>query len=201
MDHQLIISLGGEKKPLCCSFSSSTAEALRVGTVAYAFQQLWNVAVPDQLWTSFGGRILKMEDKVFASSSSPSSSSSLQGSLEKLASVNLLFKLYGGKGGFGANLRSQGGRMASQKTTNFDACRDLSGRRLKTISDAQKLAQFMEHEEDRKRARDEEITKKIEEGLKEPETKKHRFDDTQYLEDHEKVVEDVKDAVARGKFR
>lgn len=36
----------------------------------------------------------------------------------------------GGKGGFGANLR---GANASKKTTNFGACRDLSGRRLRDV--------------------------------------------------------------------
>jgi hypothetical protein len=38
--------------------------------------------------------------------------------------------LRGGKGGFGANLR---GANASKKTTNFGACRDLSGRRLRDL--------------------------------------------------------------------
>lgn len=36
----------------------------------------------------------------------------------------------GGKGGFGANLR---GANASKKTTDFGACRDLSGRRLRDV--------------------------------------------------------------------
>lgn len=38
--------------------------------------------------------------------------------------------LPGGKGGFGAQLR---GSAASTKTTNFDACRDLHGRRLRAV--------------------------------------------------------------------
>ena len=42
-------------------------------------------------------------------------------------------RLNGGKGGFGSNLKAQGGRMANKKTTNFDSCRNLAGRRLKTI--------------------------------------------------------------------
>jgi hypothetical protein len=52
-------------------------------------------------------------------------------------SANL--RLLGGKGGFGSMLRAQGGRMASQKTTNFEACRDLTGRRLKTVNEAKKF--------------------------------------------------------------
>lgn len=38
--------------------------------------------------------------------------------------------LPGGKGGFGAQLK---GASASNKTTNFDACRDLHGRRLRDV--------------------------------------------------------------------
>ena len=50
--------------------------------------------------------------------------------------VQVLLRLVGGKGGFGSMLRSQGGRMASKQSTNYEACRDLNGRRLKVISDA-----------------------------------------------------------------
>jgi len=38
--------------------------------------------------------------------------------------------ILGGKGGFGAQLR---GATASAKTTNFDSCRDLRGRRLRDV--------------------------------------------------------------------
>lgn len=44
--------------------------------------------------------------------------------------------LPGGKGGFGANLR---GGNAANKTTNFGACRDLSGRRLRDVREERAL--------------------------------------------------------------
>jgi len=47
-------------------------------------------------------------------------------------------RLLGGKGGFGSQLRAAGGRMSSGKNTNTDSCRDLSGRRLSTIKEAQR---------------------------------------------------------------
>lgn len=47
-------------------------------------------------------------------------------------------RLLGGKGGFGSQLRAAGGRMSSGKATNVDSCRDLSGRRLGTIKEAQR---------------------------------------------------------------
>ena len=52
--------------------------------------------------------------------------------------LRLTPRLLGGKGGFGSQLRAAGGRMSSQKTSNNDSCRDLSGRRLSTIKEAKK---------------------------------------------------------------
>ena len=52
--------------------------------------------------------------------------------------LDLCARLQGGKGGFGAQLRAAGGRMASGKNQNTDSCRDLSGRRLSTIKEAQR---------------------------------------------------------------
>lgn len=52
--------------------------------------------------------------------------------------VRLAVRLRGGKGGFASQLRAQGGRMSSNKATNNDSCRDLNGRRLSTIKEAQK---------------------------------------------------------------
>ena len=54
-------------------------------------------------------------------------------------SLQLLPRLLGGKGGFGSQLRAAGGRMSSQKTSNNDSCRDLTGRRLSTIKEAKKF--------------------------------------------------------------
>lgn len=55
-----------------------------------------------------------------------------------LISLRLVPRLRGGKGGFGSQLRAAGGRMSSQKTSNNDSCRDLTGRRLSTIKEAKK---------------------------------------------------------------
>lgn len=45
--------------------------------------------------------------------------------------------MLGGKGGFGALLRGQG--RDGKVTTNFDACRDLSGRRVRHTTIENKL--------------------------------------------------------------
>merc|ERR1719277_2286805 len=56
--------------------------------------------------------------------------------------VRVLFRLLGGKGGFGALLRKQMG--LGKKTTNFDAMRDLSGRRLRHSKAVDRIKQWME---------------------------------------------------------
>ena len=56
--------------------------------------------------------------------------------------LRLTPRLVGGKGGFGSQLRAAGGRMSSQKTSNNDSCRDLSGRRISTVKEADKYVLF-----------------------------------------------------------
>lgn len=52
--------------------------------------------------------------------------------------LELCVRVLGGKGGFGSQLRAAGGRMSAGKSTNVDSCRDLNGRRLGSIKEAQK---------------------------------------------------------------
>ncbi|CAI2165446.1 7829_t:CDS:2 [Funneliformis geosporum] len=117
---------------------------------------------------------------------------------EDFINITLKIPLLGGKGGFGSMLRAQGGKMASQKTTNFEACRDLNGRRLRTVNEARRLADHLEQEPERQRAKKEKVKKKIEEGMREPSIKKHRFDDNDYLRASEEMKEKVQNAVAEA---
>ena len=55
--------------------------------------------------------------------------------------------LVGGKGGFGAQLKALGKQGAAKKTTNFGACRDLNGRRLRHVNDALRLRIWREARE------------------------------------------------------
>lgn len=60
----------------------------------------------------------------------------------QLCVVRVLFRLLGGKGGFGSLLRGQKGR--GKKTTNMDAMRDLSGRRLRHSKAVERIKKWME---------------------------------------------------------
>lgn len=59
--------------------------------------------------------------------------------------------LLGGKGGFGATLRSQGKSKKARRTLNFNFCRDLQGRRLKYVNDEIRLKNWLSDAERAKR--------------------------------------------------
>jgi len=65
-----------------------------------------------------------------------------------LPTVRILLGLAGGKGGFGAMLRNLG-KNIDTKNMNYDACRDLSGRRMRHVSNEKKLKDWFHHQEDR----------------------------------------------------
>ncbi|KAH8091369.1 telomere stability and silencing-domain-containing protein [Cristinia sonorae] len=124
--------------------------------------------------------------------------------------LRLVPRCRGGKGGFGSQLRAAGGRMSSQKTSNNDSCRDLSGRRLSTIKEAKKLAEYIESEPARKKAQQEAQKAKLEALEKKlgispdgagPSSgslagQKHRLDDTEYVETSKELVDNVRNAVS-----
>jgi hypothetical protein len=169
--------------------------------------------------------------------------SSLHSDDSSLITLRLTPRLLGGKGGFGSQLRAAGGRMSSQKTSNNDSCRDLSGRRLNTIKEAKKwvnsvfppcrtnhwlprLVEYLESEPERLKAKAEAQKAKLEAlerklGIEPPSKadsseagpsrppgdeppvlagRKHRFDDTEYLEQSRDLVDGVKSAVSQGTF-
>jgi len=137
-------------------------------------------------------------------------------STSNFVTLRLTPSLLGGKGGFGSQLRAAGGRMSSQKTSNNDSCRDLSGRRLSTLKEAKKIAEYLESEPQRLAAKAEAQKAKLEAlerklGIEKPGSsasgsksadppglvdKKRRFDDTEYLEQSREIVDNVKNAVS-----
>jgi hypothetical protein len=54
--------------------------------------------------------------------------------------------LRGGKGGFGTLLKGQSRQAGAKLTTDFGACRDLQGRRLRHVNDEIKLRKFRERQ-------------------------------------------------------
>ncbi|GMI75931.1 hypothetical protein like AT4G01000 [Hibiscus trionum] len=66
------------------------------------------------------------------------------------ATLNLSLRLLGGKGGFGSLLRGAATKAGQKKTSNFDACRDMSGRRLRHVNAEKRLEEWKAEEEQRR---------------------------------------------------
>ncbi|KAK0747506.1 telomere stability and silencing-domain-containing protein [Apiosordaria backusii] len=82
----------------------------------------------------------------YLSPSSPSPISTLLPSAQNdFLTLRLSAPLCGGKGGFGSQLRAAGGRMSKRKKTQEDngSSRNLDGRRLRTITEAKALAEYL----------------------------------------------------------
>ncbi|KAL0379401.1 UNVERIFIED_CONTAM: Replication stress response regulator SDE2 [Sesamum angustifolium] len=114
--------------------------------------------------------------------------------------VHLLLRLRGGKGGFGSLLRGAATKAGQKKTNNFDACRDMSGRRLRHVNAEKKLEEWRAEAEERKweKMAEEFIKKKAKEAVKSG--KSNGSDSTEkyvakYREDSAKCMEEVERSV------
>jgi len=119
------------------------------------------------------------------------------GEIENGSVVQCLLSLVGGKGGFGSMLRSQGGRMASKTTNNISACRDLSGRRLKTIEDAKAITEWQRRQQEVKAKEEERIERKIAKAFKE-EPSKRPVIDPEFIKATEEVAEKLEESIEKG---
>ncbi|XP_055849710.1 splicing regulator SDE2 [Episyrphus balteatus] len=112
---------------------------------------------------------------------------------DSTADINVQLRIPGGKGGFGSMLRAIGAQI--EKTTNREACRDLSGRRLRDINEEKRLKAWLEKQKDREAEAEEKKKKKVAKLLHVP---KHEFKDAQYEEARTNLTEKVNDAVEEG---
>lgn len=112
---------------------------------------------------------------------------------DEVRNVNCILRQVGGKGGFGSMLRAIGAQI--EKTTNREACRDLSGRRLRDINEEKRLRAWLDKQGEREREAEERKKRKIEKLLAVP---KHDFKDEEYEEARAKLTEKVSDAFEEG---
>ncbi|GKU87941.1 hypothetical protein SLEP1_g2267 [Rubroshorea leprosula] len=64
--------------------------------------------------------------------------------------LNLFLRLLGGKGGFGSLLRGAATKAGQKKTSKFEACRAISGRRLKHVNAERRLEEWKAEQEERR---------------------------------------------------
>lgn len=102
-------------------------------------------------------------------------------------------RLLGGKGGFGSMLRAIGAQI--EKTTNREACRDLSGRRLRDINEEQRLKTWISQQSEREKEADERKRRKLEKLSAEP---RHEFTDDKYDQARTELTEKLFECVQQG---
>lgn len=102
-------------------------------------------------------------------------------------------KVLGGKGGFGSMLRAIGAQI--EKTTNREACRDLSGRRMRDVNNEKKLKDWIAKKADREREKERVRKERLARRLAVP---KHNFEDPNYEDQKTKVADNLEDALQSG---
>lgn len=129
--------------------------------------------------------------------------------------LRLSARLCGGKGGFGSQLRAAGGRMSSRKNRQNQAenvngsNRNLDGRRLRTVDEAKKLAEYLaikpemaKREKEERKKRWEEVVAAAERREEEVRSGKAGVNqgrlDAEYVDSKELAEEKTREAVLKA---
>uniref|UniRef100_A0A182SWZ8 Sde2_N_Ubi domain-containing protein n=1 Tax=Anopheles maculatus TaxID=74869 RepID=A0A182SWZ8_9DIPT len=108
--------------------------------------------------------------------------------------VQIRERLVGGKGGFGSMLRAIGAQI--EKTTNREACRDLSGRRLRDINEEKRLKAYLYKQQETDDIKDRiKAERKISKLLSKP---KHEFADSEYEHARSELIVAADEAIQEG---
>lgn len=107
--------------------------------------------------------------------------------------LHMYIPTFGGKGGFGSMLRAIGAQI--EKTTNKEACRDLSGRRLRDVNAEKKFKDWVNKAAKRKV---EEAKKRKAKLLKMKREPKIDFNDEEYFKTRSEIPDKVDEAVEEG---
>ncbi|XP_023586698.1 splicing regulator SDE2 [Trichechus manatus latirostris] len=102
-------------------------------------------------------------------------------------------RLFGGKGGFGSMLRALGAQI--EKTTNREACRDLSGRRLRDVNHEKAMAEWVKQQAEREAEKEQKRLERLQRKLAEP---KHCFSSPDYQQQCHEMAERLEDSVLKG---
>ncbi|XP_061481023.1 splicing regulator SDE2 [Rhineura floridana] len=113
--------------------------------------------------------------------------------LQEGAVYSLEPRLCGGKGGFGSMLRALGAQI--EKTTNREACRDLSGRRLRDVNHEKAMAEWVKQQAEREADKEQRRLERLKRRLAEP---KHFFTNPDYQQQCHEMAERLEDSVLKG---
>lgn len=134
-------------------------------------------------------------------------SSLLSCASDTIISLRLSVPLCGGKGGFGSILRAQGGRMSSRKKHGEvnGSSRNLDGRRLRTVTEAKTLAEYLAIKPDMDKREKEERRKRWEDIVASTERKQDELMsgrtqarlDGRWVEDKEEAENKTREAIEK----
>ncbi|KAG8123335.1 putative cDNA sequence BC031781 protein [Naja naja] len=116
-----------------------------------------------------------------------------EGVLQDGALYSVEPRLCGGKGGFGSMLRALGAQI--EKTTNREACRDLSGRRLRDVNHEKAMAEWVKQQAEREADKEQRRLERLKRKLAEP---KHFFTNPDYQQQCHEMAERLEDSVLKG---
>lgn len=151
--------------------------------------------------------------KLLRESDEQSVSSLLSGPTADFLPLRINARLCGGKGGFGSQLRAAGGRMSSRKNRDRQdqngSNRNLDGRRLRTVEQAKRLAEYLATKPEMEKKEKDDRRKRWEEVISSAEATEERIKsgkmgsnggrlDAEYVESKEAAEEKVREAVARA---
>ncbi|NXE92194.1 SDE2 regulator, partial [Menura novaehollandiae] len=102
-------------------------------------------------------------------------------------------RLRGGKGGFGSMLRALGAQI--EKTTNREACRDLSGRRLRDVNHEKAMAEWVKKQAEREAEKEQRRLERLQRKLAEP---RHTFTDPEYERQYREMAERQEESLRIG---
>ncbi|NXA11720.1 SDE2 regulator, partial [Sapayoa aenigma] len=113
--------------------------------------------------------------------------------LQSGAVYSLEPRLCGGKGGFGSMLRALGAQI--EKTTNREACRDLSGRRLRDVNHEKAMAEWVKKQAEREAEKEQRQLERLQRKLAEP---RHTFTDPEYERQYREMAERQEESIRIG---
>ncbi|KAK6433336.1 hypothetical protein LTR95_010489 [Oleoguttula sp. CCFEE 5521] len=158
------------------------------------------------LVTTTSNKLLRLQDE------DPISTLQASGPSDFLP-LRISARLCGGKGGFGSQLRAAGGRMSSRKNRDRQnqtgSNRNLDGRRLRTIDEAKRLADYLATKPEMEKAEREERKKRWEAVVDAVEATEERIKsgkmgsnqgrlDAEYVESKQVAEEKVREAVMKA---
>lgn len=110
---------------------------------------------PQLIYLTSNGKRIKQDDSLF---------------IYDTCIIQFNFILNGGKGGFGSLLKGQ--PAVKKQTKNFDACRDISGRRLRHVNQEKQILEWQQKKEE-----EEKIIQKYNQAGKEDEIRMKLYED------------------------